>query len=166
MQGILRYSVMFVILISHGVVCMGATQTLTGEEEAFWDNRAVVLGKVLSVTNSDSAVYFRFQILGVVTTDTYVPSEIVVSYFKIRNSPLVLFDVASSNLFLLCIEANDGRWTIPPFCTALFDTGVPAIGVVSEQDKCLKKYFLKVREAKKRSVLKTTAQGEEGGKGN
>jgi hypothetical protein len=161
MKGLLRYFVMFIFLTSHGIVCMGATETLTGEEEAFWDKRAAVLGKVLSVTNSDSSVHFRLQILGVVTTDIYVPSEIDVSYLRRRNSPLIGLDVATGKLLLLCVEEDDGKWTLPPIRTGLFDTGVPAIGVPSSQDPGLMKYFLKVWEAKKRSVLKTAVSGSQ-----
>jgi len=147
----------FTILGGQITLCHGATETLTGNEEGFWDGRSVVVGRVLSVSESNSSVIFELQVKGVVTTDIYIPMLISVSYIKSRNSPLLTFDVATNGTYMICLEQTAGQWTIPPIRTSLFETGITAAKIIDENDPTIKRLQTQLIETKKSSIRKSAS---------
>ncbi len=140
------------IMSSSNMFCKGATETLAGDEEGFWDNRSVVVGRVASASTNGSIVTFEFNVAGVVITDIYVPTSLTISYTRSRNSPLLTLDVAVNDYLLICLEHVDGSWTIPSIRSSLFESGITAVKLSGENDPAIRILQTHLSEAKKRSL--------------
>jgi hypothetical protein len=121
--------IVFISAVLSMVFCtLGAVAILDGREIGFWDNHAVVVGKVDSVVSDASGDRFSIHLVGVVATDFIIPTELSVEYSPGPESALP--NIADRNMVMLCVTKNKDGWRLPTNGIAFFPSG-NAIQVVS-----------------------------------
>ena len=130
-------------------VAFCAIGTSTGKEPNFWNNHAIVIGKVTSLSRNSSTIEFSIDVLGVVTTDILVLNKINLTYSKSRSSALMGLGLKQGDIIILCLNYKKNKWTLPSSYMTLFDSGLSVMKLKSLQDSALKKQIEKIKKLKK-----------------
>lgn len=105
------------------MVAFGFFEWATAEEPEFWERRATVVGRIVSVEKTPQAETVGLEIMEVVCADIPVPEKLEIRNRLVRGNAAMGFRPSESDIWILCLETNNGVWSIPPCQTSFFGTG-------------------------------------------